>query len=90
LPHVTKAESPLKSLVRTPFWLDLAVTALLASVVTFLALPAFDATPSLYRDDAWTALVIKTDGLSEFLLVAVTAPGFRGAAQGLVRPRGVR
>ncbi|MBA2474479.1 MAG: glycosyltransferase family 39 protein [Actinobacteria bacterium] len=56
--------------------------ALLAGVVTFLARPAFDATPSLYRDDAWTALVTKTDGLSEFLLVAVTAPGFAALLKG--------
>lgn len=37
---------------------------------------------SLWRDDAWVALVTKADGLAEFRLVAVTAPGFSALLKG--------
>jgi len=56
-------------------WLDVSITALLAATTLFLILPAFG-TSTLWRDDAWTTLTMKTGGVSEFFLVAANAPGF--------------
>ncbi len=62
-------------------WLDVAIAGVLAATTLVLAVPAFG-TSTLWRDDAWTALTIKTDSVSEFLLVAVNAPGFSALLKG--------
>jgi len=68
--------------LRTP-WLDVAVAGGLAAMALLLALPTFGPT-TIWRDDAWTALTIKTEGVSEFFLVAANAPGFAALLKGWV------
>jgi hypothetical protein len=54
---------------------DGAIVILLLGVAWSVRIRGFG-TEYLWRDDAWQALVIKVEGLQEFLLVAVSAPGY--------------
>lgn len=61
--------------------LDGCVAGLFAVAAVLAYLPALGVS-SLWRDDAWVALVTKADGLDDFRLVAVTAPGFSALLKG--------
>jgi hypothetical protein len=60
---------------------DVSLAAALVCAAAIVRWHGFGA-DYLWRDDAWQSLVARADGLREFLLVAVTAPGYSALLAG--------
>jgi hypothetical protein len=60
---------------------DAALAAALVCAAAIVRWSGFGA-DYLWRDDAWQSLVSRADGIREFLLVAVTAPGYSALLAG--------